>query len=151
MIGCAIDALSNRSRDLAELGSVLHDRFAPRASLRSAVEGVAIRLFQSGVQDRGPKLQQALPAVLGALLALAGATGADVFESIALAIVLLPACEAALAVRNAADEDAAPAPVFPRRGRHPRGTEMHRPPRPGAPRARAQGLCIDGRLVPLLA
>lgn len=103
------------------------------------------------MQDRVHKAQLALPAVLAALLAFAGAAGADVFESIAIAFVLLPACEAALAARNAADEDSAPTPRFPRRGPHPRATAMHRPALLREPRARASGLLLDGRLMPLLA
>jgi len=70
------------------------------------------------VKEREPVTQTpiALPALLAALLGLMGAAGADILAPIALAIVLLPACEAVSAARNAAVEGAALAD-FPRRPR----------------------------------
>ena len=102
------------------------------------------------MQDRLKSYPIALPALLAALLAI-GAAGSDVLDSIALAIVLLPACEAALAAADAAVEESAPAVRFPRRGPFARAAALHRPSAPARPRARAHGAWRDGFLLPLLA
>lgn len=100
--------------------------------------------------DRASKTPIALPVLLAALLSMAGAAGADVLDSIALAFVLLPACEAALAAAKAADEDAAPAVRFPRPDPLPRRTGLPRTVFPTLTRARAHSGVLDGVLLPLL-
>lgn len=105
------------------------------------------------MQDRDPSSpSKALPALLAALLVVAGTAGAEILTPIAFAFVLLPACEAAIAASDAAEEESALAP-WPARPRATRRAPLA-PSRPfPAPTsiARKQHGAIDGVQLPLLA
>ena len=93
---------------------------------------------------------RALPALLCALLVV-GTAGADLLDSIAIAIVLLPVCEAAYAASDAADEESALA-VSPRRPRQSwrRAARLFFRRVQPQPVRRFRG-ALDGVALPLLA